>query len=315
MQDDFSVVGRTIHPGMVVNLFLERKERLASCPGIFRAVLVLSGSAYIVLDEKKFFIESPCVICLNGSESVNLLKAEGFSCRIVYFKPNVINFQLTREIALLQGDKRGESPFRQDLFWLDPFVSRKREESILSLGPLSAEHAASMLDTLDKSLAAQADVFWPCRSRSFFLEFLFYIRNIGTGHEGTFGEGNGREPKVIAEAKNAELPDKIEDILLYLHTNFRSDIALSSLCDRFATNRTSLNGLFQKTTGRTVIQYLIALRIHFACLLLRDTTVPVKELVFRSGFNDSVHFARTFKKVTAMTPLQYRRKYCLMISG
>lgn len=67
--------------------------------------------------------------------------------------------------------------------------------------------------------------------------------------------------------------------------------------------------------GKTVIQYLIGLRIRFACFLLRDTTVPVKELVWRSGFNDLAHFNRTFKRITSMTPLEYRKEYCFMMKG
>jgi AraC family L-rhamnose operon regulatory protein RhaS len=86
------------------------------------------------------------------------------------------------------------------------------------------------------------------------------------------------------------------------------------LCERFAINRTSLNELFRKQTGQPIIQYLIALRIRFACVLLRDTTLPIKEVVARTGFSDVINFNRTFKKRTARTPVAYRREFNVMVS-
>jgi len=305
---EYSVVGRTIYPGMVVDIFLEDGTTIDSCPGVFRAIEIRTGSALVALDGRKHFIESPSLLCLDGREKLELLKSEGLSCRIVYFKPSVVNFQISREIALLPAPERFSSPYGQDLFWLDPFVLRGSGGGIASLDPAAADRIAALLDLLGKSLEEQADVFWPCRSRSYFLEFLFFIRHSGGASAKGFFPGP-------PEAAGSELPEKLEDILLYLHTNFRKKTSLESLCRQFTINRTSLNELFRANLGQTAIQYLIGLRIRFACLLLRDTTVPVKELVWRAGFNDLVHFSRTFKKITAKTPIEYRKEHCFMMAN
>jgi AraC-like DNA-binding protein len=308
---EYAVVGKKIYPGMVVDILLEKKKTIDSCPGIFRAVHIESGSAFVSLDGGKRFLEAPALLCLDGREEIEFLKAEGFSCRTVYFKPSVINFQLSRDIALLPMQDRFHSPFFQDIFWLDPFVDRSPIGKTFRLDPGAAERVTALLDLLGKSLEEQVDAFWPCRSRSYFLELLFFIRNLSGATAGR----EAPEPAALAANLGVELPGKIEDILLYLHTNFREAIELEKLCRRFAINRTSLNGLFHGHLGQTVIQYLIGLRIRFACFLLRDTTVPVKELVWRSGFNDLAHFNRTFKKITSMTPLAYRKEYCFMLKG
>lgn len=305
MEKTYSVVGRTIWPGMVVDIFPESTDTIESCPEVFRAIAVTAGSAYLLIDGTKLFIEAPVVLCLNGDETVETSKAEGLSCRIVYFKPSVVNFQITRELALLPVEEKEKSPFFQDLFWLDLFVFPNVRDRVISTTPSVMERIVSLLAILEKSLFEQIDDFWPCRSRSFFLEFLFYLRNQATGNS----ESN--DPKVIEQG----LPDKLEDILLYLHTSFCEEITLIDLCTRFAINRTSVNALFRKHLGQSVIQYLITLRVRFACLLLRDTTVPVKEIVWRSGFRDTINFYRTFKKNTSMTPLEYRQEFCFMMSG
>jgi AraC-like DNA-binding protein len=304
---EYAVVGRTIHPGMSVEVFLESKDRIDPCPEVFRAVHVAAGSAFVSIDGAKLFLEAPSLLCLDGREKIEFLKSEGLSCRLVYFQPSVVNFQLSREIALLPRDDGRRAAFIHDIFWLDPFVSRELSMKCLRLDPGSAERVAALLALLDRSLAEQIDVFWPCRSRSYFLEFLFFIGNL----IGSMASRAAPEPLSPAADLASDLPKKLEDVLLHLHTNFKEATDLESICRRFAINRTSLNGLFREHLGRTVIQYLIGLRIRFACLLLRDTTVPVKELVWRSGFNDLVHFNRSFKKATSMTPLEYRKEYSI----
>lgn len=305
MKKEYSVVGRTIRPGMVVDIFIENANTIESCPDIFRAIAITTGSAYIIINDTKLFIEAPEVLCLNGDEHIETSKAEGLSCKIVYFKPSVVNFQITREMALLSPEERGNSPFRQDLFWLDHFTFANIRDRIIQVTPITMERIINLLDTLEKSLLEQIDGYWPCRSRSFFLEFLFYLRNQAIDNK------KNNDPKITEQG----LPEKLEDMLLFLHTNFSEEITLQDLCTRFAINRTSVNELFRQHLGQSVIQYLIGLRIHFACLLLRDTTVPVKEIVWRSGFRDIMNFHRTFKKNTAMTPLEYRREFCFLITG
>ena len=66
---------------------------------------------------------------------------------------------------------------------------------------------------------------------------------------------------------------------------------------------------FQKATGMTIISYLTKLRINVAALLLKDTFLPVSEVIDRVGFNDITHFGRMFKKYIGTSPTEYRQKY------
>ncbi len=298
---EYLVRGRTIYPGYEVPVFVEHSALLGSCPGIFRAVVFTSGSAFAEIDGQKFFLEAPGVLCLNGTETVDLPRSDSFACRPVYFRSEVVNIHLVRDTVLNPPDADPLAGCRQDLYWLDPFVEKSLADRYVKLGPRSLAHVTALLDALAKSLDEQIDGFWPCRSRSFFLEFLFYVRNIA----GKYAD---------CRSGIASGPTRFEDILLYLHTNYQEDISLPVLCEKFAINRTSLNDLFRKQTGETIIRYLIGLRIRFACLLLRDTTIPVKELVERTGFNDMINFNRTFKKHTSYTPMKYRQEFCFMIN-
>jgi AraC-like DNA-binding protein len=66
---------------------------------------------------------------------------------------------------------------------------------------------------------------------------------------------------------------------------------------------------FRSSTGTSIIEYLVKLRIKIASTMLRDTMLPVSEILDRVGFNDSVHFIRMFKKHIGCTPSEYREKF------
>ncbi len=298
------VKGRNFYPGYIVHIFCERTDRVIPSPREFQIVALVSGSGFIGVNKTRLFVEAPGVLCFNGDETVEVIRSDGFSCRTVYFMPDTINSALTRE-TVMKGESGGDPVLMQDLFWLDPFTGTDEYRGYVRLGPASALQVSSLLDSLERSLDEQPDEYWPCRSRSFFLELLFFIRNLAAG-----ADDSG-----LQMVRERTIPSKVGEILLFLHGNYRSDITLSMLCERFALNRTSLNELFRKYTGATVMQYLIALRVNLACLLLRDTTVPVKELVDRAGFHDVVNFNRTFKKRTSRTPMEYRNEFNFMLKG
>lgn len=107
--------------------------------------------------------------------------------------------------------------------------------------------------------------------------------------------------------------DKFECIILYLHNNYMQDISIDFLVKKFSINRTYINDLFIQNTGKSIIKYLIELRIKLACLVLRDTLRPRNEVAYQSGFNDVTNFGRAFKKAIKLTPSQYREKYNWMI--
>jgi AraC family L-rhamnose operon regulatory protein RhaS len=109
---------------------------------------------------------------------------------------------------------------------------------------------------------------------------------------------------------DGEVLENVDDIITYLHTNYQNKITLDLLASKFNSNRTTLNERFYKATNLSIINYLIDYRINLASTFLRDTLIPISEIIERVGFNDIAHFGRTFKKHTGMSPSKYRNKYC-----
>ena len=95
--------------------------------------------------------------------------------------------------------------------------------------------------------------------------------------------------------------------LQYIKENYRNEISLEEIGANCYLNKYYLSHLFTRIQGVSIGKYIQSLRIAEAQKRLRETNDPVAIIAKSVGFHDSGHFCRTFKKETALTPLQYRK--------
>jgi AraC-like DNA-binding protein len=62
-------------------------------------------------------------------------------------------------------------------------------------------------------------------------------------------------------------------------------------------------------TKKTYFDFLTEIRISHACRFLIEDKLPTEVLCFECGYNNISNFYRHFKRVTGMTPLEYKRRY------
>jgi len=103
-------------------------------------------------------------------------------------------------------------------------------------------------------------------------------------------------------------PSLTEGIIRFLNETYDEAISLEDLADRFGLNKRYLNSLFKNTTGETIMQFLIRLRLDKAKRLLTHTQISITDIALSTGFYDCQHFCRTFKEKAGLTPTQYRLK-------
>jgi len=103
--------------------------------------------------------------------------------------------------------------------------------------------------------------------------------------------------------KEASLAD---DITRYLLEHYAEDLNQKDVAQRFYLSRSYLSKIFKAKTGRGFNEYLTHIRIEQAKAMLKTTAMPVTEIAFACGFNDSNYFSKIFKKLEGVTPLNYR---------
>jgi AraC-like DNA-binding protein len=102
---------------------------------------------------------------------------------------------------------------------------------------------------------------------------------------------------------------RLNKICSYTLTNYKKEISLQEIAAIGNLSVTSFCRYFKLMTKKTYSDFLTEIRISHACRLLIENKFPTEVLCFECGFNNISNFYRHFKKVTEMTPLEYKRKY------
>ena len=89
----------------------------------------------------------------------------------------------------------------------------------------------------------------------------------------------------------------------------RKKITVDELATMFAISRRNLERRFRKFTYNSVVEYIQRVRIEAAKMNLERTRENVNEAMYKVGYNDTKAFRTTFKKITGLSPLEYKNKY------
>lgn len=98
----------------------------------------------------------------------------------------------------------------------------------------------------------------------------------------------------------------IQGIRNYMKEHFTEHITLKTMETLFHTNASYLSVLFKKESGIGFNQYLKELRLERAKTLIKETEYPLSEVCERCGFSNYIHFSKTFKEYTGLSPSEYR---------
>jgi len=107
--------------------------------------------------------------------------------------------------------------------------------------------------------------------------------------------------------KNIDSQDTCRILLAYINNHFIEDISLESLSNSLNISKYYISHIFSEKIKTSFPSYLNRCRIDYAKNLLRNTSDPVTQIGFDSGFNSSRTFYRAFKECYHITPMEYRR--------
>ncbi|WP_303691360.1 AraC family transcriptional regulator [Megamonas hypermegale] len=153
-------------------------------------------------------------------------------------------------------------------------------------------------------------------NRMFFLfDLLFRVLDVSYYSLGNFiyisqvlnlimGETYCREKPKSVSSENRQ----VTYIVRFMYKNLDKNLTLKQILDEFKCSKSHLNDIFQKATQHSPMDFYINLKVQEACKLLRSTDLLIYEVAERLGYKDQYYFSRTFKKITGMSPSDYRNK-------
>ena len=111
-----------------------------------------------------------------------------------------------------------------------------------------------------------------------------------------------------APLRYASANDIINKVQKFIDENYMTDISVSYLSKMFFYNKNTMAHNFKRITGYSIMQYVHKKRIEDAKLILSITNTQISQIALWLGYCDPVYFSFYFKKVTGITPSEYRNQ-------
>jgi len=95
----------------------------------------------------------------------------------------------------------------------------------------------------------------------------------------------------------------------FIEENYQEKISVDQLAELFGIGRRSFERRFKKATNNTVVEYIQRVKIEAAKRSFESSRKNINEVMFDVGYSDTKAFREVFKKITGLTPIEYRNKY------
>jgi transcriptional regulator GlxA family with amidase domain len=118
-----------------------------------------------------------------------------------------------------------------------------------------------------------------------------------------------QSPFIIFEGQKTHTDDLILKAQTYIEKNATEKLSMENLASQFAVSRRNFDRRFTKATGNTPLEYLQRVKIEAAKRKLESGRKTVQEIMFDVGYSDSKAFRDVFRKITGLTPQEYKVMY------
>lgn len=120
---------------------------------------------------------------------------------------------------------------------------------------------------------------------------------------------DSQSPFIMFSGQKDHEDEPIKRAQVFIEKNFQEKITVDELASMLALSRRNLERRFKKATSNTVVEYIQRVKIEAAKMSLELSRENVNEVMYKVGYNDTKAFRTTFKKITGLSPIQYRSKY------
>jgi len=120
---------------------------------------------------------------------------------------------------------------------------------------------------------------------------------------------NSQSPFIIFHGQKDHDDAHIRKAQEFIEKHFSERITVDELAAQLAMGRRALERRFKQATSNTVVEYIQRVKIEAAKMSLESSRDGVNEIMYKVGYNDTKAFRTTFKKITGLSPVQYKNRY------
>jgi transcriptional regulator GlxA family with amidase domain len=118
-----------------------------------------------------------------------------------------------------------------------------------------------------------------------------------------------QSPFIMFNGQKKHEDEPIKQAQEFIEKNVTEKISIEDLAVKFAIGRRHFERRFKKATNNTPSEYIQRVKIEAAKKQLENTRKNVNEVMYDVGYADTKAFRTIFKKVTGLSPVEYRNKY------
>ncbi len=94
----------------------------------------------------------------------------------------------------------------------------------------------------------------------------------------------------------------------YISKNLTRKISVADMAVYCMCSRSTLNHLFSSVVGRTIPEFVAIQRVNRAKYMILNTSLTIEQISTQCGFSSCAYFSVVFKKLTELTPTEYRER-------
>ncbi len=118
-----------------------------------------------------------------------------------------------------------------------------------------------------------------------------------------------QSPFSIFSGQKLHDDEVIVEAQTYLENNLTQRISIEELSAKYAIGRRNFDRRFIKATGNTPNEYVQRIKIEVAKKAFESTRKTIQEVMYEVGYADSKAFREVFRKITGLSPIEYKNKY------
>jgi transcriptional regulator GlxA family with amidase domain len=122
-------------------------------------------------------------------------------------------------------------------------------------------------------------------------------------------ERKSQSPFMIFSGQKDHEDELIIKAQEFIEGNFKERITVDQLASMLALSRRNLERRFKKATSNTVVEYIQRVKIEAAKKSLESSRENVNEVMYNVGYTDPKAIRVTIKRITGLSPVQYRGKF------
>jgi transcriptional regulator GlxA family with amidase domain len=113
----------------------------------------------------------------------------------------------------------------------------------------------------------------------------------------------------IFKGQKLHSDDMVKEAQAYIESRLHDKISVEDISSKFAVGRRNFDRRFIKATGNTPVEYSQRVKIEAAKKEFETSRKTINEVMYEVGYSDIKAFRKIFRKITGMSPLEYRGRY------